>query len=189
MNQGAKNGPAYNHSLWPIWRIGDEPLQLSALQWWRSWSSKWASFCQGHRSLKLYFIASLRFTDKFTELCNRPHNPVLGHFHHFSKDPSSVFTVNSYCNQLHNQEAPFYLCRLTCFGSHKWIIQHVIFYVCLPLSNMSLRVMHIVACVLHSFLLMNRIPLCGCTTSCLAIHRLVDIRIVSTFGLLDVKLP
>ena len=66
------------------------------------------------------------------------------------------------------------------------IIHYVTFGVwLLSLSIMFSRFIHIVACVIASFLSrLSGIPLCGGTIFCLSIHLLMGIRVVSTFWLL-----
>ena len=67
------------------------------------------------------------------------------------------------------------ICDLLCLASSR--------------SVMFSRTIHVVrVSVLHSFLWMNKIPLCGCTTFCLCIHLLMDIWAVATFRLLWIVL-
>ena len=61
-----------------------------------------------------------------------------------------------------------------------YIIKYVIGVLTFSLSMIPWRFIHVVICVIHSFLLLSRIP-CEHTTVCLAIHSWKDIWAFPTF--------
>lgn len=121
-------------------------------------------------------------SDKFIVSCTCHHNLDSEQFCHYA----NTFVLSASHHPLGNHWCVTHPCHFP-FSRKSYEWKHRV-HRSLSLRRIHLRCILFHGSVVYSFLLLNSIPLYGCTITCLSIYPLKDIQIVPRFWQLQMKL-